>query len=165
MKKSIAMLLAILMLVTALPLSALAASKTMYVKTDNGLSLNVRKTMKIRTDNVLTHLSYGTKVTVLSESGSWARISWGNAKRGYVVKKYLSATKPHARTVVRYVKSGNALGVHMRSSMATRRDNVIATISNGTKVTVIDTYKGGWSKIRANGKIGYMLSKYLSSKK
>ena len=164
----VAFLLALLMVLAALPLTASAASKTMYVKTDDGLSLNVRSSMKTKTDNVITKLTYGTKVTVLSESGSWARITWGSksSNKGYVVKKYLSSSKPSGTSgsSYRYVKTSSGVGANMRSAMNTRNSTILLTVPEGNRVKVLATYSR-WCKVSYKNKTGYILSSLLSTKK
>lgn len=67
--------------------SQASGGTTAYVNTASG-SLNMRETAGGR---VIAQLARGTAVTILSQSGSWARIS-ANGLTGYVMASYLSTT-------------------------------------------------------------------------
>ena len=164
----LALLTIVVMLVGMLPMTALAAGKTRYVKTSNGLSLNVRSSRKTHTDNIVAHLSVGTKVTVLREySTGWAYISYSGGK-GYVVKSCLSATKPSTSSkssgVTKYISSSDFNYINIRSTMKSHAENIVVSLKVGTAVTVIDTYKGGWSYVKYKTYKGFVQSRYLSDK-
>ena len=174
----LSLLLVLTILVGMIPMAAMAASKTAssssgktrYVKTSNGLSLNVRSSRKTHTDNIIAHLDYGTKVTLLREYGnSWGYITWGSgaSQRGYVVLSALSSKKPTstASKVYKYTTNPDSNYVMLRSSMKSHTNNVITSIRTGTRVTLIDTYSGGWSKVVYGKYTGYIQSHYLTNKK
>ncbi|MCC3867542.1 C40 family peptidase [Terrisporobacter mayombei] len=97
----------------------------------------------------------GDKVEYLGESGSWIKVKYSN-KTGYVhgdyVGKYTSSTK------AKYV---NTTSLNFRSGPSTSY-SIIGKLSSGTKVELIST-SNGWSKIKYDGKTGYVSSQYLSS--
>lgn len=69
----------------------------MYVKTSNlNNRLNMRKSASTSAA-IVAKLSYGTKVTVHSYTGSWARVT-ANGVTGYVSKQYLVSSNPLAST-------------------------------------------------------------------
>ncbi|WP_339200978.1 SH3 domain-containing protein [Peribacillus sp. FSL P2-0133] len=137
---------------------------TKYVNVSTG-SLNMRKSGKA-TASVVAILSKGTKVTVYSEANGWAKIK-ANGKDGYVSAKYLSASKPGsgatsatpAKTTTKYVTGS----LNMRKS-GKATASIVAILSKGTKVTVYSE-SNGWAKVKANGKDGYVSTKYLSMAK
>ncbi|WP_144552380.1 SH3 domain-containing protein [Peribacillus simplex] len=137
---------------------------TKYVNVSTG-SLNMRKSGKV-TASVVAILSKGTKVTVYSEANGWAKIK-ANGKDGYVSAKYLSASKPGsgatsatpAKTTTKYVTGS----LNMRKS-GKATASIVAILSKGTKVTVYSE-SNGWAKVKANGKDGYVSTKYLSTAK
>lgn len=111
-------------------------------------------------------LKKGTKVTVLSSvTGDWVKVS-ANGKTGYVNGKYLSSTTASASTAVS--KTSNSLNTHKVNaySLTLRtgpsvNDKAIDWLKKGTNVNVLST-SGSWSKVSANGKTGYLNSKYLT---
>ncbi|MGG0790594.1 SH3 domain-containing protein, partial [Peribacillus simplex] len=137
---------------------------TKYVNVSTG-SLNMRKSGKA-TASVVAILSKGTKVTAYSEANGWAKIK-ANGKDGYVSAKYLSASKPGsgatsatpAKTTTKYVTGS----LNMRKS-GKATASIVAILSKGTKVTVYSE-SNGWAKVKANGKDGYVSTKYLSMAK
>lgn len=145
--------------------SSKSGSTTRYVKTSNGLSLNIRSSRKTHSDNIIGHIPYGEKVTVLRDYSSWAYVKYGNIK-GYVVKSALSSSKPKSSTVgvkkVTYNPDGSY--VNIRSTMKSHTNNIVVSLRTGTTVTVLDTYAGGWSKVVYGGYTGYVQSRYLRSK-
>ncbi|WP_349729841.1 SH3 domain-containing protein [Peribacillus frigoritolerans] len=148
--------------VTKAEVTAKAATK--YVNVSTG-SLNMRKSGKA-TASVVAILSKGTKVTVYSEANGWAKVK-ANGKDGYVSAKYLSSSKPGsgststtpAKTTTKYVTGS----LNMRNS-GKATASIVAILSKGTKVTVYSE-SNGWAKVKANGKDGYVSTKYLSTAK
>ena len=109
--------------------------------------------------SVIGKLSNGDKVEVISTSNGWSKIKY-NGKTGYVSSQYLSssAAPESTTTTTKYV---NTLSLNVRSGPSTSY-SVIGKVSEGDKVEVIST-SNGWSKIKYNGKTGYVSSQYLSS--
>ncbi|WP_018709198.1 SH3 domain-containing protein, partial [Siminovitchia fordii] len=143
---------------------------TKYVKVDPGSSLNVRDKASTQ-GKVVSKLSSGTAVSVISESNGWARVK-ANGKTGYVSSQYLSSSKPSASTgtpkpsvkpVTKYVKVDSGSSLNVRDKASTQ-GKVISKLSSGTAVSVISE-SNGWAKVQANGKTGYVSSQYLSSSK
>ena len=102
----------------------------------------------------------GETVTYLGASGGWIKVKY-NSKTGYVYKNYISAASSSTSTSVRYVNSSSGLNVRKGPSTSYAK---IATLTNGTKVTVKST-SNGWSKITSGSITGYVNSSYLTSKK
>ncbi|MFF5399336.1 SH3 domain-containing protein, partial [Peribacillus butanolivorans] len=138
-----------------------------YVNVSSG-SLNMRKSAS-ENAGVVAKLSKGMQVTVYSESKGWAKIK-ANGKEGYVSTKYLSTTKPvtgstpsaPVKATTKYVNVSSGT-LNMRKS-GTETASIVAKLSKGMQVTVYSESKG-WAKIKANGKEGYVSTKYLSTTK
>ena len=96
----------------------------------------------------------GDKVEYLGESGSWIKVKYSN-KTGYVYGEYV---EKYSSSATKYV---NTTSLNFRSGPSTSY-SIIGKLSSGTKVEVIST-SNGWSKIKYDGKTGYVSSKYLSS--
>ena len=138
--------------------SAAPESTTTTTKYVNTLSLNVRSGPST-SYSVIGKVSEGDKVEVISTSNGWSKIKY-NGKTGYVSSQYLSssAAPESTTTTTKYV---NTLSLNVRSGPSTSY-SVIGKVSEGDKVEVIST-SNGWSKIKYNGKTGYVSSQYLSS--
>lgn len=67
-------------------------TKTKYVDVIYGSSLNMRSSA-VGSSSIVTKLSRGTLVTILSEGNGWAKVA-ANGKTGYVSTHYLSITPP-----------------------------------------------------------------------
>ncbi len=104
-----------------------------------------------------------------SESKGWAKVK-ANGKEGYVSTKYLSATKPGTltktavtiKTATKYVNVSTG-PLNMRKS-GSDSASIVAKLTRGIQVTVYSESKG-WVKVKANGKEGYVSTKYLSATK
>ncbi|MDP1452476.1 SH3 domain-containing protein, partial [Peribacillus frigoritolerans] len=139
----------------------------MFVHVNSG-SLNMRKT-GAEGASIVTKLTRGTQVTVYSESNGWAKVK-ANGKEGYVSIKYLSSTKPGAvkkaaatvKTTTKYVNVSTG-SLNMRRS-GSGSASIVTKLTRGTQVTVYSE-SNGWAKVKANGKEGYVSTKYLSSTK
>ena len=87
-KRLLGMLIA-MMLIAAMVVPATAEVKTMYVRTNTGISLHVRSSPNVTKNNIIGSLKYGEAVGVDHYLGNgWAEIVYG-AKRGYVATRYL----------------------------------------------------------------------------
>ncbi|MGE6377924.1 SH3 domain-containing protein [Peribacillus muralis] len=142
--------------------SVTSKTATKYVTAS---TLNMRKSGSV-SSSIVTRLSKGTQVTVYSETNGWAKVK-ASGKDGYVSTKYLSAAKPGngstaavQKTSTKYVTAST---LNMRKS-GTDSSSIITRLSKGTKVTVYSEAKG-WAKVKANGKDGYVSTKYLSNAK
>ncbi|MFS0888734.1 SH3 domain-containing protein, partial [Peribacillus frigoritolerans] len=155
--------------ISAAPLHAEQANigDVMFVQVNSG-SLNMRKT-GTEGASIVAKLANGTQVTVYSESKGWAKIK-ANGKEGYVSTKYLSATKPGTltktavtiKTTTKYVNVSTG-SLNMRKS-GSDSASIVAKLTRGIQVTVYSESKG-WAKVKANGKEGYVSTKYLSATK
>lgn len=126
------------------------------VATSSG-SLNVRETPD---GKKIGSLKKGTIVTILAKDGDWLLVTDGKTE-GYVAARYIEIIedKPvDPETGVATVKtSGSAL--NMRKSPSTSAERV-TRIPNGSTVTVVE--KGEkWTKVKYNGKTGYVSTQYL----
>ena len=93
-KRALAVLLALVVVVTLLPVVNAFASSTMYVSTSNGKSLNMRD-YPSKDGNVIANIPYGAKVTVDEDfiGSSWVHVYYKSAD-GYCMVRYLSTYKP-----------------------------------------------------------------------
>ena len=128
-----------------------------YVNVESNSSLNVRKSAS-SSAAVVTTLKKGKEVTVLSESNGWAKISV-DGKTGYVSTAYLSEKTSN---YIKYVSIDQNSTLNVRSAPNTS-SSVVTKIKVNTSVEVSST-SNGWSKIKVNGKEGYVASKYLADK-
>ena len=128
-----------------------------YVNVESNSSLNVRKSAS-SSAAVVTTLKKGKEVTVLSESNGWAKISV-DGKTGYVSTAYLSEKTSN---YIKYVSIDQNSTLNVRSASNTS-SSVVTKIKVNTSVEVTST-SNGWSKIKVNGKEGYVASKYLADK-
>lgn len=99
MKKTLAILLLLALLISSVP-AALAdtpyGTSVMYVKTDNGKSVNVRSTPSTG-NNIIGTAPYGHQVLVdwsYAGNDGWTRVVWGSLGDGYIMSRYLVNSKP-----------------------------------------------------------------------
>ena len=153
------------------------------VTVSSGSSLNLR-TGPSTTSSVMTKLSNGAAVQVLSEANGWSKVT-ANGKTGYVSSGFLSPVKaptspdtssntgstgttggtsetpsPGTQTVHKYVKVSQGSSLNMRTAPTTTA-SVITQLSDGTVVQVLSE-ANGWANVSANGKTGYVSEAYLT---
>lgn len=151
-----------------------ATASTMYVKTANGGRLNIRSNRSTKS-SILTTAPYGAKVSVLRKYDDWLLVRY-NGKTGYAQRAYLVLTQPEVKSSsssssstssasahTMYIKSANGKKVNFRSS-ASLKGKLLDQLKVGTKVTAYGT-SGSWTRIRYNGRYGYVQTAFLSSKK
>ncbi|EPZ58182.1 beta- N-acetylglucosaminidase [Paraclostridium sordellii] len=128
-------------------------------------SLNVRSGPSTG-HGIIGSLKNNEKVEVISESNGWSKIKY-NGKEGYVSSTYLKDSneggtskpdeKPNIGTKIKVV---SATSLNVRSGPSTGH-GIIGSLKNNEKVEVISE-SNGWSKIKYNGKEGYVSSTYLT---
>ncbi|WP_456061849.1 SH3 domain-containing protein [Bacillus massiliglaciei] len=136
------------------------ATSVKYVHVSKGSSLNVRSNAST-TGTIIGKLSNDEKVIVYSESNGWSQIQI-NGKKGYVSSNYLTSKTTSATTKTKYVNVSTG-SLNMRKSGSTSAA-IVANLKKGTAVTVYSE-SNGWAKVKANGKDGYVSTKYLSASK
>ncbi|PKG23200.1 SH3 domain-containing protein [Niallia nealsonii] len=148
--------------------ASVAKSKTMYVAVAEKSALNMRNSASTK-GSVIKTLSRGMKVEVLSEANGWSKVNV-SSKTGYVSSSYLTAANPIASVekdtdsnTVMYVNVTKGSELNLRKSASTT-GSVITKLARGTKVEVY-SQNNGWSKIKANGKTGFVNSKYITKTK
>lgn len=118
--------------------------------------LNVRSSAST-SGTVIASLSKDSLVTLISKSGDWWRVEYGDNVYGYCHANYIRTTTGAPATVK--LSSGS---LNVRSGAGTSYSK-IASLYNGEVVIVLST-SNGWSKILFNGtKTGYVSSQYLSN--
>ena len=156
-------------LTTEKPSTPVDTTYTAYVTSSNGRGVNLRKGPNTNYGSYGTY-DVGTQVTVLSKNGSWSYIDIAGRK-GYMMSKYLTTTKPSGSTggssvptsYTAYVTSANGKGVYLRSG-AGQTYKSLGLYSVGTQVTVL-RHNSTWDYIRIGSREGYMMNKYLTTTK
>ena len=132
-----------------------------WVTTDN---LNVRSGPST-SYSILGKLNKDDKVEVISESGSWSKISY-KGSTAYVSSQYLSDKKveddkdEEVKVENKWVTTDN---LNVRSGPSTSY-SILGKLNKDDKVEVISE-SGSWSKINYKGSTAYVSSQYLSDKK
>ena len=86
----------------------------------------------------------------------------GNIELGHKMVNIQSAQQSLVREQAGYIKTGGA-NLYFRQ---TPNGTILGKLSNGTSITVLQhPATNGWSKIRYNGKEGYIASQYISFEK
>ena len=130
---------------------------TTTIKYVSASSLNMRKGPST-SYSVITTLTKGEEVEVISEENGWAKINH-NSKIGYVSSKYLSDEKP-VKITIKYV---NADSLNVREGAGTSY-RILGTYNYGDEVKVV-SIDGNWAKIQYKDGYAYISNKYLSNEK
>lgn len=142
-------------------LSTASASTTATVRTNTGIGLNLREEPSMTGKIIISHKP-GTQVTVLQKGQTWSRVSV-EGKEGFMATKYLNfaaaAPSPAGKVaLVNNPKDTQVLNLRQSASLDAK---VLAYYRNGAKVTVLES-GSTWHKVQtADGKVGYMMAKFL----
>ena len=128
-------------------------------------SLNVRSGPST-SNGVIGSLKQNDKVEVISESNGWSKVKF-SGKEGYVSSAYLKDSNggnsgggsENPNPTPGKTKVVTATSLNVRSGPSTS-NSVIGSLKQNDKVEVISE-SNGWSKIKFNGKEGYVSSTYL----
>ena len=157
-KKLLSLALTAILLAALIPAALADSERTMYVYTENGKSLNVRRTPEVA-DNIVAQAKYGDPVTVVATSANgWSTIWWqdnnGEFHYYYVQSRFLVNYKPGA-------KPTTSPSTTPDPSEAER----IATCPQGKELTVLVEMKN-WYQVQdpETGMIGFISNKYVTRK-
>lgn len=160
MRKFTSFILALILILGALsiPMSssaATASSKAGIVSVTSG-KLNVRSSAST-SSTVVSSLSKGSYVTLMSKSGNWWRVEYANGKYGYCHSNYITTVSGTPATVK--ITSGS---LNVRSGAGTSYSKIASLYKD--KIVIVLGASGSWSKILFNGtKTGYVSTQYLST--
>lgn len=137
-------------------------ARTATVRTNTGIGLNLREEPDAGSA-IITSVKNGGSVVVLQKGQEWCRVSV-NGQEGFMSAKYLNfgsqTTAPSTGkiAVVNNPKDTQVLNLRQSASLDAK---VLDYYRNGVEVTIL---KAGstWHKVQVeDGKIGYMMAKYL----
>ena len=121
-------------------------------------SLNVRSGPS--TDSsFLFSIKKNDKVTILKSENGWYKISTANGHEGWASSEYIS-TNTSDTNQQSNKKVVNVDNLNMRNGASTSY-RVIMKLNKGTVIEIISE-SNGWTKIKHDGRIGFVASKYLS---
>ena len=134
--------------------------KTMYVRTNTGIGLNLREA-PCASARIITSFPVNTAVCVLQNGAEWSKVTVGKLS-GYMASAYLKTEKACAaaapaqqsktKAVVRNINGGCVVNFRLNPGMKT---TILKKIPVGTQVTVLE--KGeNWCKVEIDGQQGYM---------
>jgi len=157
MKRFFATLLVVIMLVSMVPATTLAASQ--YATVVGGW-LRLRAGASFEADTITSYYT-DTVVEVLGTTGNWHRVRTPDGRTGYMYGDFLKlGVVGMTGTENAFVTSHNGYGVRLRKGPGTGY-RVISTYAVGTPVTVLE--RGNyWSRISINGTVGYMMTQFLN---
>nr|MBR4280712.1 SH3 domain-containing protein [Clostridia bacterium] len=138
------------------------SGQTAVVRTNTGIGLNLREEPDTNA-RIITSVRNGGQVVVLQKGLEWSRVS-ADGQEGFMSTKYLNfgsnSTAPSAgkTAVVNNPRDTQVLNLRQTASLDAK---VIDYYRNGVKVTILSA-GDTWHKVHVeDGKIGYMMAKYL----
>lgn len=152
----VSLVLAMVLLVSAIPMSAFAAGDVMYgIGYITGSKVRLRS--EANTDSkIVDTTNKGEVVTVISKDGDWYNVIY-DLKEGYIHENYLDVSTT-ANAELGYGKI-NGSGVNMRSGAGTSYSRVVKG-SKGDKAYIVGI-KDGWYRVIYSNKVCYIRSDYL----
>lgn len=127
----------------------------LLLTTDN---LNLRQSPEKKDGNIILTMKAGSKVTLISKDGEWAKVKFGN-KEGFASLDYLEEVGVNAKTGVLKKSKVNTAVLNVRAGASTSY-KIIGAVRRDTVVDVY-AFNNAWTKINYNGKEAYVSSKYL----
>ena len=127
-----------------------------YVYITNMVDIPVRSEKSFG-DNIVRSLSSGSKLSVLqvTEDG-WTKIRYKDAT-GWIISRYLKHVEQGT-----YITDEVDIPIRSEKSFG---DNIVRSLSSGSKLSVLQVTEDGWTKIRYKDATGWIISRYLTSKK
>lgn len=130
------------------------------VRTNSGIGLNLRETPDMG-GRIITSAPNKSAVTVLQRGKDWCRVSY-NGQEGFMSAEFLTFTQTSTVSgkvaVVNNPRDTQVLNLRQTASLEAK---VLEHYRNGAKVTILSA-GDSWHKVQtADGKVGYMMAKYL----
>lgn len=130
------------------------------VRTNSGIGLNLRETPDMG-GRIITSAPNKSAVTVLQRGKDWCRVSY-NGQEGFMSAEFLTFTQTSTVSgkvaVVNNSRDTQVLNLRQTASLEAK---VLGHYRNGAKVTILSA-GDTWHKVQtADGKVGYMMAKYL----
>lgn len=123
--------------------------------------LNVRSGSSTN-DSVITTLSRGTKVDIVSSENGWYAITV-NGTTGYVSAQYVSTEEGGNSGAAAVGQTGSVnVGVLNLRENASMDSNVIGTLYQGQTLTVNESANGWYKVTTAAGSVGYVYAQYIT---
>ena len=162
MKRIAALILTLALLLTALSIPA-ASAESYATATVKGGWLRLREGASAASKTISAYYT-GTTVTILGGSGNWYQVRTPDGKTGYMSATYLTITGSITggqvdENTAATVTSANGRPVRLRSGPSVNYA-ILASYAVGTPLTILST-GDTWSKIRINGRTGYMMNEYI----
>ncbi len=160
MKKTLSITLAIIITLSLFifPIKSYGATLTSQagvVSVSSG-RLNVRKSAST-SGTVLTSLSNGSYITLISLSGNWYYVEYADGLYGYCHKNYIKLDSGKTATV-----NTSSTYLNVRTGAGTNY-SIKDSVSKGDVVIILSS-TNGWNKILYDGvKTGYVSSQYLKT--
>lgn len=157
-KKTLSVILTVILLIgMSVPFmkaeAATLTSQAGIVSVRSG-RLNVRKTASV-SGTVLTSLTKGSYVTLISRSGDWYYVEYADGKYGYCHRDYLKLDSGRTATV-----NTQSTSLNVRTGAGTSYA-IKGSVPKNDIVIILST-SGTWSRILYNGTdTGYVNSQYL----
>lgn len=164
MKRIAALILTLSILLTALMIPA-ARADDFATATVKGGWLRLRDGASTGAKTISAYFT-GTTVTILGGAGEWYHVLTPDGKTGYMHSSYLTITGSITggqldENTAATVQSANGKPVRLRSGPSVQY-SIIASYAVGTPLTILNTGET-WSKIRINGRTGYMMNEFIST--
>ncbi len=162
MKRFAALLLTLSLLLTMLFVPAARADEYATATVKGGW-LRLREGASTSAKTISAYYT-GTTVTILGGSGSWYYVLTPDGKTGYMSASYLTITGSITggqldENTAATVTSANGKPVRLRSGPSTQYA-IVASYAVGTPLTILST-GDTWSRIRINGRTGYMMNEFI----
>lgn len=160
MKRMLSLALALVLLLSLVPLASSIAAEYPFCATVKGGWLRLRAQASYSAETLASYYT-GTVVTVNAAAGGWYYVTTPDYRNGYMRSEYLSNGTGSAVGTTMTVSSSNGKGVCLRTGPSTSYP-VIAVYPVGTKAKVLYT-ADGWYQVKIGYNTGYMMSKFLIS--
>ena len=152
----VSLVLAMVLLVSAIPTSAFAAGDMMY-----GIGYITGSKVRLRSEGntdskIIDTTNKGEVVTVISKDGDWYNVVY-DLKEGYIHEDYLNVSTT-ANAELGYGKITGS-GVNMRSGAGTSYSRVVKG-NKGDKAYIVGI-QDGWYRVIYSNKVCYIRSDYL----
>lgn len=107
--------------------------------------------------DIMTQVTGGEKVTMLSEENEWYKVRLSNDQIGWIASWLIENTEVSAATNKIGVVTG--VEVNIRSESNANSD-ILGKVSNGTELTVL-FQQDGWTQVQYNGQVAWISSELI----
>ena len=112
---------------------------------------------------IVAHVDSGTKLIRYTKKNGWSKIRY-NGSKVWIKSGYLTTKAPNESNSSGSAKKGKKFKMSTAVNIRAKRNansRIVAAVHDGEYIEIIKNFDDGWSKVRCEGKVGFMKTELI----